>query len=303
MKHDHAYSKHFKDDISPQDAYAYFHKRPLDSDEFRCHKNCDVPVTLVNVRSSPNKWKVPPYFKYRSGYDGKHANSCPNISKITKVSKGSTKKKNTQTYRPSSDIIINLSTSNPTFYEEVGTFQQPSSGGKTRRTYKSDFESPVVKQRPTHLSKLSSTINQFHSHPNDIVNFNGTVAPLKTFFQELRYGNYKLSLDLKVYHGKAFSKKVKNKDGKELLLLEFEQKCQLKNVYFENPAVFIAVDALTDTSQQHRKLLKYCQTGEPFHLYIWGSFFVTSNSKIRVYKKDKSDHKLLGNLYFEDWSE
>ncbi|EHI68859.1 hypothetical protein ACVRY7_10880 [Streptococcus ictaluri] len=303
MKHDHAFSKHFKDDISPEKAYAYFHSQPLDSDEFRCDQNCPVPVTLVNVRNTPDKWKVPPYFKYRSGYDDKHSNLCPNISKITKVSKHSTKQQAEQTYKPSKDIIINLSTSNPTSYEDVGNLQQTSSSGKTRRTYQSDFESPVVKQRPTQLSKLSSTVNQFHSHPNDIVNFNGTVAPLKTFFQELRYGNYKLSLDLKVYHGKAFSKKVKTKDGKELLLLELDQKCQLENVYFENPAVFIAVDVLTDTSQQHRKLLKYYQTGVPFHLYVWGRFFVTSNSKIRIYKTDKSDHKLLGNLYFEDWSE
>ncbi|HEN0380802.1 TPA: hypothetical protein U9G18_001009 [Streptococcus agalactiae] len=303
MKHDHAYSKHFRDDISPEKAYNYFHARPLDPDEFRCDENCPVPVTLVNVRSTPDKWKVPPYFKYRSGYDGKHSNLCPNISKITKVSKHSTHHRVAQTYKPSEDVIINLSTSNPTSYEDVGTFQQASSAGETRRSYQSDFEFPAVKHRSTRLSKLSSTVNRFHSHPNDIVNFNGTAAPLSTFFQELRYGHYQLSLDKKIYHGKAFAKKVKNKNGKELLLLEFDQKCQLENVYFEKPAVFIEADVLTDTSQQHRKLLKYCESGEAFHLYVWGSFFVTSNSKIRVYKTNKSDDILLKNLYFEDWSE
>lgn len=124
MKHDHAYSKHFKDDISPEHAYNYFHTHPLDSDEFRCDKYCSVPVSLVNVRNTPDKWKVPPHFKYRSGYDDKHSDLCPNIAKITKTSKHSTKNRVKQTYKPSEDIVIELSTSNPTPYEDVGTFQR-----------------------------------------------------------------------------------------------------------------------------------------------------------------------------------
>ncbi|VTS39609.1 Uncharacterised protein [Streptococcus porcinus] len=303
MKHDHAYSKHFKDDISPQEAYAYFHKRPLDSDEFRCNKNCDVPVTLVNVRSSPDKWKVPPYFKYRSGYDGKHTTSCPNISKITKVIKRSTKKKNTHTYKPSEDLIINLSSSNPTSYEEVGTSQKNYSTGKNSQTYQSDFEFPTVKHRSTRLSKLSSTVNHFLSHPKDIVNFNGTTGPLDSFFYELRHGHYKLSFEEKIHHGKASAKKVRNKNGQLLILLEFEQKCQLDDAYFEKPAVFINADVLKENIQQHQKLLKHCQSGEPFHLYIWGKFFVTSNLKIHLLKGETPDSNLLNKFYLKDWSE
>ena len=302
MKHDHAYSKHFQDDISPENAYSYFHSHPLAPDEFRCDKYCSVPVTLVNVRNTPDKWKVPPYFKFRSGYDDKHSERCPNISKITKSTKHSTKNGIKESYKPSKDIIIELSASAPTLYEDIGTFQKISLAGKATRSSSSEPEFPSIKQRSKRLSKLSSTVNHFHSHPNDIVSFNGTTAPLNTFFQELRYGHYKLSLDQKIYHGKAFAKKVKNKNGKGLIFLEFNQKCQLENTYFEKPAVFIEADALSNNSQ-HRKLLKYCQSGEPFHLYVWGNFFVTSNSKIRVYKTDKSDHILLGNLYLEDWSE
>ncbi|WP_340080999.1 hypothetical protein [Streptococcus agalactiae] len=302
MKHDHAYSKHFRDDISPEKAYDYFHNHPLDTDEFRCAKECSVPVTLVNVRNTPDKWKVPPYFKYRSGFDDKHSNLCPNVSKITKVSKQLSQHRAIQTYQPTEEIIIELSMSNPTSYEEVGTLQLNSSSGKNRKSYQANSDFPTVKQRRTHLSKLSSTVNRFHSHPDDDVNFNGTVAPLNTFFQELRYGHYKLSLEPKIYHGKAFAKKI-SKNGKELLLLEFDQKCQLENAYFEKPAVFIDISTLNNTSQQHRKLLRYCQSGEAFHLYFWGSFFVTSHSKIRMNKIDKSDFTLLNSLYFEDWSE
>ncbi|KAF1260936.1 hypothetical protein SUF15_09900 [Streptococcus agalactiae] len=303
MKHDYAYSKHFRNDIPPQLAYDYFHTRQLDSDEFRCHENCDVPVTLVNVRSSPDKWKVPPYFKYRSGYDGKHTSSCPNISKITKVSKRSTKKKNTHTYKPSEDLIINLSSSNPTPYEEVGTSHKYYSTGKNSHSYQSNLESPIVKHRSTRLSKLSSTVNQFLSHPKAIANFNGTTGPLDSFFYELRHGHYKLSFEDKIYHGKATAKKVKNKNGKPLILLEFEQKCQLDDAYFEKPAVFIDADVLDENIQQHQKLLSYCQSGDPFHLYIWGKFFVTSNLKIRLLKGDISDSNLLNNFYLKDWSE
>lgn len=302
MKHDHAYSKHFKDDISPEQAYDYFHSHPLKADEFRCDKYCPVPVTLVNVRKAPEEWGVPPYFKYRSGYDDKHSNLCPNVSKITKVTKHPTQNRAKQTYKPSDNIIIELPVDDPMPYENVGTFQQPSLARKGTLSSSTEFESPMVKRRSRRLLRLASAVNLFHSHPGVVVNFNGTLAPLNTFFQELRYGNYKLSLDRKIYHGKAFAKKVKNKNGKELILLEFNQKCQLENAYFEKPAVFIEADALSNNSQ-HQKLLKYCQSGEPFHLYVWGSFFVTSNSKIRVYKTDNSDHILLGNLYFEDWSE
>lgn len=303
MKHDHAYSKHFKNDISPEKAYAYFHTKPIEPDEFRCDENCPVPVTLVNVRNTPDKWKVPPYFKYHKGYDNKHSSHCPNVLEINKTPKRFSKKEAGYGYKPSGEIIIELSTSNPVAYEDVGVFQLASSAGKVSQSSQSDFELPVVKKRSTRLSKLSSTINRFRSHPDDVVNFNGIVAPLNTFFHELRYGNYKLSSDQKIYHGKAFAKKVKNKNGKDLILLEFNQKCQLENAYFEKPAVFIATTALTNTSQQHRKLLKYCQTGEAFHLYVWGNFFVTSSLKIRVCKADKSDQIFLRNLYFEDWSE
>ena len=302
MKHDHAYSKHFKADVSPEKAYAHFHKLPLDTDEFRCAKECSVPVTLANVRNTPDKWKVPPYFKYHSGFDDKHSNLCPNTSKITKVSKQRSQHRTTQTYQPSEDIIIELSMSNPTPYEEVGTLQLNSSTGKGKQSHQDNSDFPTVKQRRSHLSKLSSTVNQFHSHPDDNVCFNGKVAPLNTFFQELRYGQYKLSLEPKIYHGKAFAKII-NKNGKKLVLLEFDQECQLENAYFEKPAVFIDKDTLNNTSQHHRRLLRYCQSGEAFHLYFWGSFFVTSQSKIRMNKIDNSDSTLLSNLYFENWSE
>lgn len=303
MKHDHAYSKHFRDDIPPETAYDYFHNRPLNTDEFRCSKNCPVPVTLVNVKNTPDKWRVPPHFKYRSGYNGKHSSTCPNISKMTKVSNQTTQHHATQTYQPSGDILIELSTSNPTPYEDVGTLQQISSSGKTRKTYQSKSDFPTVKSRDIHLSKISTVVNRYHSHPNDNVTFNGTVAPLSTFFQELKYGQYRLSFEQKIYHGKATAKKVLNKNGEELILLEFNQKCQLDDAFFQKPAVFISINALTKISPQHRKLLKYCQSGEVFHCYVWGKFYVTSDLKIRVAKADNSDFNLLQNLYFEDWSE
>lgn len=131
MKHDHAYSKRFKDDISPEKAYDYFHTLPLDTDEFRCDKHCPVPVTLVNVRSTPEKWKVPPYFKYHSGYDDKHSSQCPNSLKIVKTSPTSSRSMAEQSYTPSNKIIISLSNQSPTSYEDVGMSIQNLSERKT----------------------------------------------------------------------------------------------------------------------------------------------------------------------------
>ncbi|WP_373808945.1 hypothetical protein [Streptococcus ferus] len=303
MKHDHAYSKYFRDDISPEEAYNYFHKKPISDDEFRCDEYCSVPVILVNVRNTPDKWGVPPYFKYKKGYDDKHSSQCPNISKIVKNSGHFKSTKAAQTYKPSEEIIISLSSETPTPYEDVGTQQRTDSKGQAVYSAKINSAIPVIKKRPTHLSKLSSIINRFHMNPNILVNFNGNVAPLKVFFYELRQGQYKLSTAQKIYHGKATIKKVKTKENKELYLLQFEQKCQLDNIYFEKPAFFIRTDFLKENSPQHRKMVQYCEKGIPFHLYLWGEFYVAPNNKIRAKKIDNNDRILLNNIYVENWLE
>lgn len=301
MKHDHAYSKYFKDDISPEEAYNYFHTRPIKSDEFRCDENCPVPITLVNIRNTPDKWKVPPYFKYHKGYDNKHSIHCPNISKISKAPKRSSKRKAEHGYKPSGEIIIELSSSNPTAYEEVGTLQKSFTSDKGSHSTQSDFNSPSSKLRPTKLSKLSSTIHKFQSNPDIIVKFNGVTVALKNFFYELRYGQYKLSSEEKIYHGRASIKLVTTKENKELYLLQFEQQCQLENAYFERPSIFLQKETLDGTSRLQRQLKSFCETGQFFHLYFWGSFITTAQNKIRFTRQKPfySDEPLLNNLYVE----
>ncbi|WP_449448816.1 hypothetical protein [Streptococcus suis] len=299
MKHDHAYSKHFKDDISPDEAYAYFHTKPIKTDEFRCDKNCSVPVILVNLRNTPDKWKVPPYFKYHKGYDNKHSIHCPNISKISKTSRRNSKRESEHSYKPSGEIIIELSSSHPTAYEEVGTLQKSLTSDKNSPSVKSDFSPASSQLRSTKLSKLSSTIHRFQTNPDMMVILNGATAPLKNFFHELRYGQYKLSTEEKIYHGKASIKLVTTKENKELYLLQFEQQCQLKNAYFERPSIFLQKETLEGTSRLQRQLKSFCETGQFFHLYFWGSFITTTQNKIRFARQQPfyNDEPFLNNLY------
>lgn len=302
MKHDHAYSKRFKDDISPEKAYDYFHTLPLDTDEFRCDKHCPVPVTLVNVRSTPEKWKVPPYFKYHSGYDDKHSSQCPNSLKIVKTSPTSSRSMAEQSDTPSNKIIISLSNQSPTSYEDVGMSIQNLSERKTIKSISVNDSSLSVKQRSTHISKLSSAVNLFHSNPNTVANFNGVIGLVKDFFHELRIGQYKLSIDQKIYYGKASIKLVTTRDKKELYLLQFEQKCQLGNAYFERPSTFLHKESLEGNSLLQRRLKNSYETGQLFHLYFWGSFVTTNQNRIRFVRQKPfySDELLLSHLYVDN---
>lgn len=118
----------------------------------------------------------------------------------------------------------------------------------------------------------------------------------------MRIGQYKLSIDQKIYYGKASIKLVTTRDKKELYLLQFEQKCQLGNAYFERPSTFLHKESLEGNSLLQRRLKNSYETGQLFHLYFWGSFVTTNQNRIRFVRQKPfySDELLLSHLYVDN---